>query len=144
MIMPMLAVKDFAATKKFYSEILGFNVDFTMPDQTGGEAFGIFSWGKANLGAGIDPSGESAGHKLGAGVEFMIYTPDNVDIDQLRSEVEARGGQVSEIKTQYWGDRTFTINDPDGYVITLAKTVKQMSNEEILAADAAQRTTANG
>jgi uncharacterized glyoxalase superfamily protein PhnB len=71
----------------------------------------------------------------GSGVVVMVYVPDDQNIDRFYEQVKSRGVEiVDEIKTEYWGDRLFTVHDPDGYVIQPAKTVKQMSMEEIAEA----------
>ncbi|MBV6437010.1 MAG: hypothetical protein WA009_11055 [Phototrophicaceae bacterium] len=49
----------------------------------------------------------------------------------------AKGVKLEQdIKTEYWGDRGFTVRDIDGYTLNIYKTVKQMTMDEI--ADAAR------
>ncbi|KXK52841.1 MAG: hypothetical protein H3C32_00075 [Anaerolineae bacterium] len=53
------------------------------------------------------------------------------------SAVIAKGVKLEQdIKTEYWGDRGFTVRDIDGYTLNIYKTVKQMTMDEI--ADAAR------
>ncbi len=129
MIMPILSVKNIAASKKFYTETLGFQQSVSMNDDNGIEVFGIFTLGNSDIGIGIDPSTPTP-H---ATVQFMIYVPDDLDIDQYYADVKARGGAADDLKTEYWGDRKFDIKDPDGYWLTLCKTVKMMTHEEAAA-----------
>ncbi|MBN8637619.1 MAG: VOC family protein [Anaerolineae bacterium] len=139
MIMPILSVKNFAVSKKFYTETLGFKQSVSMNDENGNEVFGIFELGKAGFGLGIDPQGPTPG----ATVQFMVYVPDSTDLDQYYADVKARGGAADDLKTEYWGDRKFDIKDPDGYWITLCKTVKPMTQEEA-AANNITMTPVNG
>ena len=131
MIFPMLAVKDVDASVAFYTEKLGFKHDFIMPDSNGKNTFGWVSLGKAGFGLQLTPDLDHRGN----GVVFMVAIPDEMDIDQYYADVQAKGLKIVEpIQDQYWGDRSFTIHDPDGYVLSPYKTVKQMSAEEIAAA----------
>lgn len=130
MIMPILTVTNVAASKKFYTETLGFKQSVSMNDTDGHEVFGIFTLGNSEIGIGLDPDLKG---KPGATVQFMVYVPDDLDIDQYHAQVKARGGDATEVKTEYWGDRLFDIKDPDGYALTLCKTVKMMTREEAAA-----------
>jgi hypothetical protein len=42
---------------------------------------------------------------------------------------ERASGHRALIKDEYWGDRVFSLRDPTGYMLTMCKTVKQMSME---------------
>jgi len=133
----MLLIKDFAATNKFYTETLGFSRRIVMQDANGNDNFAIYAWGEPiQIGAGMDVNTPVSAP---ASVQFMIYVPDGTDIDQYYADVKARGGTVGELKTEYWGDRLFDVYDPDGYWLSFCKTVKQMSEDEIRAADVARR-----
>ncbi len=131
MIMPILAVRDVAASADFYKSKLGFTLDFSMPGPDGTPVFAGVSLGSSPFGLGLDPELQDRGR----GVVFMVYVPDEVDLDAYYADVKARGTEIAqEIADQYWGDRTFRVLDPDGYVVDLCKTTKPMSMDEILAA----------
>jgi uncharacterized glyoxalase superfamily protein PhnB len=137
MIMPILSVKDVDASVAFYKDILGFNHDFSMPGPDGKTTFAGVSLGKASFGLSLEPEVVRGGD----GVTFMVYIPDERDLDTYYREVQANGAKIEhEIKDEYWGDRVFTLRDNSGYHLSLCKTVKQMSMEEIAAA-ASQQTT---
>ena len=135
MIMPMLAVKDLKASLDFYVKGLGFEQTVSMKGADGEENFAIVALGAAvNIGLGLHP----AQQPVGSGVAFMVYLPDEVDIDQHHAMAVANGVSVPNgIKDEYWGDRVYETADPDGYVLSFCKTVKQLSNEEIQEAHAA-------
>ena len=71
----------------------------------------------------------------GAGVNLYITVDDDVDIDAFYARVRERGATVTqEIADQFWGHRHFTIVDPDGYSLSFAKNVREVSPAEIAAA----------
>jgi hypothetical protein len=41
---------------------------------------------------------------------------------------------INEPVTEYWGNRTFTINDPDGYALTFSEHVSDVTPEAQLSA----------
>lgn len=132
MIMPLLAVKNIATSIAFYRDKLGWEVSADMKDQDGNTFFGIVNLGEATFGLGTPPDAMPAAP--GAGVEFMVYVPDEQDIDTYYADVQGRGTAIAKpIEDNYWGDRTFTVHDPDGYVIIVSKTTKPMSVEDIEA-----------
>lgn len=133
MIMPILAVKDVEASIAFYTQKLGFNHDFSLPGPDGTAVFAGVSLGKSGFGLSLEPEASQGG----PGVVFMVYVPDDADIDAIYADVTAKGVKLEQdIKTEYWGDRVFSVRDIDGYYISLCKTVKQMTMDEI--ADAAR------
>jgi catechol 2,3-dioxygenase-like lactoylglutathione lyase family enzyme len=94
-VFPVLSVKDYDASLKFYTEKLGFTNDFTMvPD--GVHKFGIFSMNKTtNLMLGTD---DEVRDPRGAGVVLMFY-PDDFDVDAYYEQVKSRGVAIeAEIK----------------------------------------------
>lgn len=131
MIMPILAVSDMAASLEFYVNKLGWSKTFSMPGEGAGEVFAIVSM---NDGVTFGLSAMPAPNPRGSGVVFMCYVAADSSIDQYYAECQNRGASIAEeIKDEYWGDRSFGVTDPDGYVLSISKTVQQKSHEEILA-----------
>lgn len=129
MIMPILTVRSVDASFDFYVNKLGFKQEMAMAGPDGRNFFGFVSLGKAMI--GLDAMTPTAA-RGGAGADFMVYVSDDTDLDHLYQEVQARGTAIeAPIETKYWGDRVFTVLDPDGYRITLSKTVKQVPMAEI-------------
>lgn len=127
MIVPILSVSDVDASLKFYTEKLGFTQSMALPGPDGVTAFAGISMGKVH----VMLSRSETEHK-GQGVVFMVYVEDDMDIDAYCTKVKANGVKLTEdIKTQYWGDRTFDLHDPDGYVLSFAKTVEQTDMEHV-------------
>ncbi|GIK28530.1 MAG: VOC family protein [Chloroflexi bacterium] len=133
MIVSILAVKDVEASVAFYSQKLGFTYDLSLPGPDGTMAFAGVSLGAFGFGLNLEPEAAQGG----PGVVFMIPVPDDADIDAVYAAVIAKGVKLEQdIKTEYWGDRGFTVRDIDGYTLNIYKTVKQMTMDEI--ADAAR------
>ncbi len=127
MIMPILNVKDVRSSVDFYVGKLGFEKDVMFDGPEGHPVFAIVRMGQAVFGLS---TAENEG--IGAHVQFMVYVPDEANIDLLYSKVQQRGVAINqEIKDGYWGDRTFSVLDPDGYLISMAKTVQQVPNQDI-------------
>ena len=138
MVWPILAVQDFDQSAAFYQK-LGFKVDMSLLGKDGRNAFGGISFGKASFGLSLVDDLEHRGN----GVSFMLYIPDELDLDEYYAQVKAQGIKIAEeIQTQYWGDRTFAVHDPDGYYISLCKTVKQVPMEEIESVMRGEKQTA--
>lgn len=129
MIMPMLAVKDVDASIAFYKDVLGFETQMALPDATGKNVFAIIMLGSDNIGLGARDI-----ENPGQGVGFMVYIPEANDLDVLYASVLAKGiTPTMELKTEYWGDRLFEVKDPDGYLISMCKTVEQ-ANMDVISA----------
>jgi len=127
MIMPILSVKDVRDSVNFYVGKLGFEKDVLFDGPEGQPVFAIVRMGKAVFGLST-----AENHETGVHVQFMVYVPEDANIDLLYSQVQQRGVVIKqEIKDGYWGDRTFSVLDPDGYLISMAKPVQQIPNEEI-------------
>ncbi len=61
-----------------------------------------------------------------------LYLPLESGIDAFYQSVKAAGVViVEEIQDQFWGDRTFKVEHPDGYRFMFAQHVKEVSMEEV-------------
>lgn len=128
MIMPMLIVDDIEASMKFYIEKLDFKNGGTMEFADGRLMMGFVNLGSNSLMFGVSDEVKSP---KGNGVEFYIGVDDDTDIDSYFAQVKSNGASVEgDIKTEFWGDRTFALKDLDGYKLLFFKTVKQVSLEE--------------
>lgn len=134
MIMPIIAVKNMAASVDYYTNKLGWNKSFSMPGEDGTEVFAIISM---NEGVTFGLSAMGAPEPRGTGVVFMCYVAEDQDIDEYYEACKGHGASIrDDIKNEYWGDRCFSVSDPDGYVLNICKTVQQKSHEEILSSHA--------
>jgi uncharacterized glyoxalase superfamily protein PhnB len=128
MIAPILAVKDYDASVKFYTEKLGFTLDVNMQGPDGSNVFGFVGMGKT-LQIGL--TRDAKAYERGQGVVLMLY-PENFDIDTYYADIKTKSVEITEeLKTEYWGDRVFSLKDPDGYYLTFCKTVQNVPTEQI-------------
>jgi uncharacterized glyoxalase superfamily protein PhnB len=66
--------------------------------------------------------------KPGIGVRFRFGMTGTRTLDEYFAEVKRKGATiVEEPKTEFWGDRMFTILDPDGYTLTFSEHVQDVS-----------------
>ena len=133
MIMPILTVKDVDASVTFFTDKLGFRHDMSMAGSEGANVFAIVGLGAAVFGLGMDDRAPQPPYA--PGVQFMIYLPEGQSIDRFYADVQAKGVRIDDPLTDtYWGDRAFSIHDPNGYWLTFAVTVKQVPVSEMEAA----------
>jgi len=107
------------ASKKFYSEVLGFGVsfenDFYLLMHTPGETAEI-SFLLPN-----HPTQQPFFHAPFQG-KGMFLTIEVEDVDALYERVKASGTEIKvEIRDEPWGDRHFAIEDPNGIGIDLVR-----------------------
>ena len=130
-VTPYLTVKDAEKSIAWYQNAFGFEKTFAMPGPDGKNAFAWVSWGEST---GIGLSRVPDLEQRGNGVVFMVYVPKEMDMDAYYADVQKNGVAIVEpLKDQYWGDRSFTVHDPDGYVIIPTRVVRQVNMEEALA-----------
>lgn len=131
MICPILCVKDIPLTIAFY-EKLGFKKQLAMSGPDGMMAFVFVCLGK-DVTIGLNRSSEVPRTPH---VDFMVYVPEGEQLDTYYNRARARGITIAEeLKTEDWGDRAFTVIDPNGYRIVLAQAARE--------ADVAQAATAS-
>lgn len=130
MISAVIAVRDVEASVAFYTEKLGFVSDGKM---TTSEGKAIYA--NARLGGDIQfmfdgfPDPQLAVGRRGLGVEFHVTLPEAVDINSLYARfLEQEVTIVGGLREEFWGERRFTIVDPDGYYLSFVKAVKPNSN----------------
>jgi uncharacterized glyoxalase superfamily protein PhnB len=131
MIEPVLNVPDVDAAVRFYTDTLGFASGSTLPGPDGKAVFGTVLWGQAML---MFQSEQPSAAQSPRGVHFELYlgVPDDQDIDALYAGLQAKRITVTlPIKDEYWGARTFQIEDLNGFRLRFGKTVRQMSVEEV-------------
>ena len=123
-VTPNLLVRDIAASTAFYRDLLGFAIRQTVPDA---EPF-VFVWLERD-GVPVflnDPKavehdlpGASTRPPGGTATLFFVIT----GVDAYHAAIASRVKVVMELKTQFYGMREFTIEDPDGHVLTFAERV---------------------
>lgn len=113
----VLAVRDLAASTRFYTEVLGFARDFG--DGSDGWSFLSRDGFRVMLGECRDatPAGELGDHSW-----FVYLTVDGVD--GLHDEVAGKGAEIlSRPATKPWGLREFSLRTPDGHRLVFGEPV---------------------
>lgn len=139
---PSIKVKDIKKSVDFYTNTLGFKASETLTRKDGKIAHSqIIGFDSPVL--MLSPvefvrtpltKDDLTKNKLGVGVEFHIGMNGSIKLDEFFTEVKKKGAAVvNEPTTEYWGNRTFTINDPDGYALTFSEHISDVSVEDRLS-----------
>ena len=123
---PNLLVSNVERSLAFYVDTLGFARGMTVPDEPP-LAFASVTSGTVEIffndaATAVKEYPAFAGKPIGA-TGTMFIEVEGVDAlhDRLRTNVKI----VMPIVTQFYGLREFAIEDPDGYIITLAERVPE-------------------
>lgn len=141
-IAPSIRVRDIQRSLDFYTKTLGFQTTDKLTRRDGKIAHASVGFDSTLI--MLSPieyvrtphtKEDFAKNKLGVGVEFYLGMNDSKKLDEFFTEVKARGVTVvSEPKTEFWGDRIFTVKDPDGYALTFSEHVDDVTPEARVAA----------
>ena len=114
---PTLAVKDVKKSVEFYRDSLGFELGMTFPDADSPEYADLSKDGMVLMFIPAKDVGIGGGEKVGLGVN--LYMQIDGDLDEYYAAVKGKGVKiVADIKDEPFGIRDFTVEDPDGYVLT--------------------------
>ena len=132
-IIPSLAVADIDASVRFYAEVLGFDVMFTLPGEDGRLIHASVRRGDSDLMFGrLDPNNPHDQGALGKGVVLYATVADDEDIDAYFQRVSEAGASVIQEPTdQFWGHRDWAVADPDGYHLYISKVTRTVSADEM-------------
>lgn len=114
---PLIYVSNLEKSINFYSVILGFRLGELYPDRNNPTYAPTFI-GDYKL---MLCSARDSNHKFypnglgGTGVQFFIQVDK---VDKIYQKIRNKIMLIDEIETKTWGDREFTIKDPDGYLIS--------------------------
>ena len=115
-IIPSFTVNDLPRSLAFYTEALGFIVKERWNE--GGVLRGVMlKAGVCELGLSQDDWAKGRDRKKGEGVRIWCETAQ--DVDALAARVKAAGYARTEEPHDQWGGRNFSLDDPDGFHITV-------------------------
>jgi uncharacterized glyoxalase superfamily protein PhnB len=116
---PSFTVDDVAKSLAWYRDVMGFTVGKRWENK--GELMGVeLSAGPVTFMIGQDDWSKGRHRTKGAG--FRIYCDTTQDVDRIAEGIKARGGTLAEEpRNQEWGARSFSVQDPDGFKITISK-----------------------
>jgi catechol 2,3-dioxygenase-like lactoylglutathione lyase family enzyme len=117
---PSLTVSDLRKSLAFYTETLGFFVgeSWTEGDLLRGV---MLKAGACELGLTQDDWKQGTDRKKGLG--FRIWCNTAQDIDAVAARLTAAGFKLAEAPEDHsaWGVRSFAVDDPDGFHLTIAR-----------------------
>lgn len=123
MIKPILRVFDVETSLKFYTELLGFHGEKGLPGEENSIIYAEAYLGEAQL----IFSKRTSVRRMGEGaIELYIEMPPDIDFDHMYARLWSNGVFVVEdIREEVWGDRAFTILDPDCNRVVVAQRVRR-------------------
>lgn len=114
---PSFTVNDLARSIRFYTDVLGFTVG-EQHAEGGVLRFVMLKAGVCQLGLGQDDWAKGRDRVKGQGMRLYCKTAQ--DIDALAVRIKAAGATLTEEpKDQPWGARTLSVDDPDGFHLTI-------------------------
>jgi uncharacterized glyoxalase superfamily protein PhnB len=117
-VSPALTVADLQKSLVWYRDVLGFLVEETWEDN--GRVSGVsLKAGTSSLMLSQDDWKKGVNRVKGEGIRIYLSTAQNAD--DVANAIKARGGKLASEPTDTpWGERVFTVVDPDGYKFTIA------------------------
>jgi uncharacterized glyoxalase superfamily protein PhnB len=120
-VAPTLLVRSVEESLRFYTAALGFEEWFRYDVAGRLETAGVMRGGVRVI---LDRTAETDQARMahyGAGVTLYVDMGET-DIDDYYIHVQPRAKVLRPIADKPWGDRVFTVADPDGYALSFALT----------------------
>jgi uncharacterized glyoxalase superfamily protein PhnB len=139
---PAVFYRDPRAALAWLEKAFGFETTLLITDEAGNVAHSEMSFGNGYIMVGAEWSGNIAWEdptmrNVKAPVSAGGVNTQNVhvqlqeDIDAYCERARAAGARiVAEPETQFYGDRTFRAQDPEGHVWSFSQTVKTVAPQE--------------
>jgi uncharacterized glyoxalase superfamily protein PhnB len=124
--------RDPRAALAWLEKALGFELVMLIEDDEGRVAHSEMSFGASAVMVGSEWSDDhkspaSVGGKNTQSLHIHIET----DLDAHYERARAAGAEILMAPdTQFYGDRTYRLRDPEGHIWTVGQTVKAVSREE--------------
>ena len=121
MMWPTVTVQDVQRSLVFYRDQLGLEQDLNLTDETGAVFLASVEVDDTVIMLTRAPQGEPRVPQE-SGVRLTLLFDRGRDIDALMERLQTHGAVVcSPIGDRPWGHRDFTVLDPDGYHVTIAR-----------------------
>jgi len=131
---PLLAVADVDEAASFYCDKLGFELQFSLQDKSGATFFASLSIFDCIILLRLEQARDvppSLRRRVRADVTISITLPADIKIDGFCAGVAAKGVTITEaLEDKFWGNREFSIQDPDGYCLAFAQSKHDVSIDE--------------
>jgi uncharacterized glyoxalase superfamily protein PhnB len=117
-ITPGVTVNDLQRSLAFYTDVLGFMVKERWNDDNGRLNGVMLIAGVCELGLSQDDWAKGRDRTKGVGMRLWCETAQ--DLDAMAARLKAAGARLTEEpKDQPWGARSLSLDDPDGYHLTI-------------------------
>ena len=114
---PSFTVNDLERSMRFYTEVLGFIVAERWTDGSVLRGVGLKA-GVCELALSQDDWAKGRDRKKGEGVRIWCKTEQ--DVDALAARIRVGGGGLTEEPRDLpWGGRSLSVDDPDGFHLTI-------------------------
>lgn len=133
-VMPYLHYEDSSAALEFLVRAFGFTEKVRMTDDQGRVTHAEVQIGDGVVMLGTPPGDYENPAKLGSKTQSVYVYVDDVDAHCERAK-EAGAKIVSEPEDKFYGDRSYGVADPEGHEWYFATHVRDVSPEEIQAAE---------
>lgn len=120
---PSFTAGDLQKSLAWYRDVLGFGVEERW-EQDGRLTGVMLKAGDVSFMLGQDDWKKGRDRRKGEG--FRLYCETKQDVDALANKIKAKGGTLDqEPHDEPWGTRAFSLTDPDGFKLTIAREVKK-------------------
>lgn len=124
MFTPVLRVRDVELSLAFYTQVLGFQGNEGLPGIDGKTVFAEAALGDSRIMLTRHRATRLFSSQS-CGIELYLTLPDTYDIQQYHAQLKAQDVRIIEdMHDELWGDRAFTIADPDGYHLIIAQPIR--------------------
>ena len=122
-VAPSFTVNDLDRSLAFYRDVLGLPVKDRWEHE--GKLMGV-EMGAGDVTFMLGQDDWKKGRDRVKGEGFRLYCDTSQDIDRLAEQIKARGGTLAqEPRDESWGARMITLDDPDGFKITVFRKLKR-------------------
>jgi PhnB protein len=131
-VTPYLYYQDVAAALRFLSDAFGFREKLRMPGPDGAIAHAEMTIGDGLVMMGCPAKDYKNPKRLGATTQSLYVYVDDVDAHCARAKT-AGAKIIDEPEDQFYGDRRYGAEDPEGHHWFFATHVRDVSPEDMKA-----------
>ena len=120
-VAPSFTVDDLQKSVAWYQDVLGYVVKDRW--ESDGKLMGVEMGAGTTVTFMLGQDDWKKGRDRAKGEGFRLYCETTQDVDRLAAQIKARGGTLTQEPedADSWGARLFTVEDPDGFTITIFK-----------------------